>query len=91
LELGVTWVRITDVLPCFVVDLQQLPKDGFAALYWSLADLSVGLLGRGDQPSERPLPTHRVTLKYNNHTDIHATNGTGTHDPNVYAVEGSSC
>jgi hypothetical protein len=30
----------------------------------------VGLLGRGDQPDERPLPTHRTTQIWNKRTQI---------------------
>jgi hypothetical protein len=66
---------------------------------WTLADffsfLILYTVGRahwtGDQPVARPLPTHRATQTQNQSTDIHASNGIRTNDPNVRAGEDGSC
>jgi hypothetical protein len=43
----------------------------------------------GDQPVERPLPTHRTTQIQNKHT--HASSGIRTHDPSARAGKDGSC
>jgi hypothetical protein len=52
---------------------------------------SVGLLGRGDQPVARPLPTHRTAETQNKWTDIHASSGIWIYDPSVRVGEDESC
>jgi hypothetical protein len=49
--------------PTSLVDLGPL----FSFLIYTY---SMGLLGRGDQPVARPLPTHRTTQTQNKHTQI---------------------
>jgi hypothetical protein len=50
-----------------------------------------------DQPVARPLPTHRTTQTQNKRIDtpsppnIHILSGIRSHDPNVRAIEESSC
>jgi hypothetical protein len=48
-------------------------------------------LWTGDQPVAKPLPTHRTTQTEETHTDIHASSGIRTYDPNVRAGEDGSC
>jgi hypothetical protein len=49
---------------------------------------SVGLLGRGDQPVARPLPTHTTAQTQNKRK--HTSRETLTHDPSVCASENTS-
>jgi hypothetical protein len=45
----------------------------------------------GNQPVERPLPTHSTAQTQNKRTDIHPFSGIRTHDHSVRASEDSSC
>jgi hypothetical protein len=73
---------------------------GSTALCWVLAAFSVswsytqsvGPLGWVISPSQgRYLHTGQPKHRINAYTDIHASNGTRTHDPSVLASEDSSC
>jgi hypothetical protein len=45
-----------------------------------------------DQSDVIPLPAHRTTTNTEEtHTDIHASSGIRTHDPNIWAGEDNSC
>jgi hypothetical protein len=62
----------------------------FSETYESTGQL-VGLLGPGDRPNARPLPTHRTTQHRETRRHIHASSGIRTHDHSVQAAEDSTC
>jgi hypothetical protein len=74
-------------------DLRNMPPGLFPSeLFWNFASYrqSVGLLGRLINPVATSLLVYANANRKETRTDIHATNGIQTCDPNVRAGEGNS-
>jgi hypothetical protein len=74
---------------CSHVELRASVKR-FVSLQFLNLRQSVGLLGRGNSPTQGRY-LHRTNEHRITQTNIHAFSGIGTHDPSVRAGEDSSC